>query len=215
MTSAYKPSGLALLISFLGSLPVGSLNVTVTNLFISAGMPHACWFALGAAGVEVVTICVAIAAVEGLGRLQRFVRLFQVVSLLVLLALAWLSISAAIQQEAVAAVPLAGQHPFLAGVLLSALNPLHIPFWMGSAALLKTRGLFTPTRLAAICFATAAGVGTLLAFVAYAWGGALLLNFLDGRQYILNGIIGGTLLITAVIHLYKILATASAKPHTR
>lgn len=213
MTAHTKTFGLALLISFFGSLPIGTLNATVTSLFINRGTPHAAAFALAAVAVEIVTVCIAIAAVQGIEKLNRFVRVFQAVAVLVLLAFAYISLTAAFQKETLAAaLPMANTNPWLAGLLLSAINPLHIPFWMGWATILKTRGIFRPTSVAYTAFAAAAGLGTLLAFGIYAWGGTLLLQILDGRQHILNGIIGITMLITAIIQLYRIHTAARPAP---
>ena len=66
----------ALLISFLGTLPLGTLNVSITNLAINRGYTAATLFAMGAILVEVAIVRIAVVAVGKLEKLQRYFKLF-------------------------------------------------------------------------------------------------------------------------------------------
>ncbi|HEY6899254.1 MAG TPA: hypothetical protein VI233_01365, partial [Puia sp.] len=69
-------------------------------------------------------------------------------------------------------------YPFLSGLLLSTLNPLHLPFWLGWTAVLKAKNILVPARLEYNLFAIAIGAGTALAFLAYGFAGRLILQWL-------------------------------------
>jgi threonine/homoserine/homoserine lactone efflux protein len=166
------------LISFLGSLPVGTLNVTAASLFINNGLTPALEFAIGAILVEVVLVRIAIAAVRKLERLRRLYKFFGGLSCILLLVLAFISLKMAFQmQKFQTLVPFATQRPLLSGILLSSLNPLHLPFWMGWTAVLRSRKIFSHSAGSYHVYMLGIGLGTFLAFVSYGLLGDLLIDF--------------------------------------
>jgi hypothetical protein len=58
--------------------------------------------------------------------------------------------------------------PFISGVILSLLNPLHLPFWMGWTAVLRRKGLLNDTRKEYNIYVLAIGMGraSLFSFMA-------------------------------------------------
>ena len=87
-------------------------------------------------------------------------------------------------------IPFKGNAPFISGLLLSLLNPLHLPFWMGWTAVLRARGLLVDTRREYNIYVVAIGTGTGFAFLVYGITGHLLISFLQANQYILNWLTG-------------------------
>lgn len=191
-------------ISFLGSLPLGTLNVTVTNLVVNEGVDDAVKFATAAVCIEMVMVRIAVVTINKLEKHQKLFRLFSCITCLILLVLAITSLSAAIKKENFeAALPLTKKDPVLSGLLLSILNPLHLPFWIGWTAVLKARKILPSEPGAYNVYIAGIGAGTLSAFVIYALAGSLLINMLKDQQYLLNWFVGITLLVTALIILYK------------
>jgi threonine/homoserine/homoserine lactone efflux protein len=194
----------ALTISFLGSLPIGTLNVTVTSLVINKGIIQAVEFALGAILVEIVLVRIAIAAVkksEGLKRLNKF---FSALTCIVLFLFAWISFRAAFETHKFETVlPFTSQRPFLSGVFLSLINPLHLPFWLGWTAVLKSKKIFWDSKSTYNIYVIGIGVGTSIAFFTYAILGNFLIDFLKEKQTLLNWIIGIALLVTCLLQFYK------------
>jgi threonine/homoserine/homoserine lactone efflux protein len=194
----------ALMISFLGSLPVGTLNVTVTGLVINNGIIEAIEFAVGAILVEVILVRIAIAAVKKLEGLKRLYKFFSAVTCIVLFLFACISFRAAFEMHKFETVlPFTSQQPFLSGVFLSLINPLHLPFWLGWTAILKSKKIFWDSISTYNIYVTGIGIGTFVAFFIYAILGNFLIDFLKEKQTILNWIIGLALLGTGLLQLYR------------
>ncbi len=200
MTREIKIFAWGFAISFSGSLPLGTLNVSVTNLAVNNGLLAAFEFALAAIFVEVVMVRIALAVMNQLEKLTLFFRLFNWLSFLLVLSLGIASLVAAFEMKKFqASIPLTQHHPFLAGFCLSLLNPLHLPFWMGWSAALKAKNVLTPSKKSYNVYVTAIGLGTFFAFEMYAFAGRLVINILKEQQQVLNWIVGATLLITALL----------------
>ncbi|MGN6439544.1 MAG: LysE family transporter [Agriterribacter sp.] len=191
-------------ISFLGSLPLGTLNVTVTNLVVNKGVNEAIQFAAAAVLVEIIMVRIAVVTIHKLEKQKKLFKLFSVITCAILLTLAAISLKAAIRMENFeAALPLTERGPLLSGFILSILNPLHLPFWIGWTAVLRSRKILVPEPKAYNIYVVAIGMGTSAAFVVYALAGSLVITLLKDKQYLLNWFVGIALLITAIIILYK------------
>lgn len=192
----------ALMISFSGSLPIGTLNVSVVNLVIHQGLSAAMQFASAAIFAEMLVVRVALAAVK---KLDHFSRYFHIVSILVIFLIAFTSLKAAIQmQPTVTVLPFTGQWPFAAGFLISIINPLHLPFWMGWTVALRSNSVLHDSTAAYNIYVIAIGAGTALAFLLYGLAGNLLIEVLKTQQYLLNWLIAVALLFTGMLQLYKL-----------
>jgi threonine/homoserine/homoserine lactone efflux protein len=193
-----------MLISFVGSLPIGTLNVTVTSLFINRGTLQAVEFGLGAISVEVILVRFAIVAVKSFERLKHLYAFFSGLTCIVLFLFAWFSFRAAFETHKFeTAMPFRSQNPFLLGIFLSLLNPLHLPFWLGWTAVLKSKKIFWDAGSARNIYVTGIGLGTSFAFITYGILGNILIHFLREQQAILNWIIGIALLGTGVLQFHK------------
>jgi hypothetical protein len=159
-------------ISFAGSLPPGILNTGFTGLAASAGPVAACWFGLGAILAEMAIVRIAHAGVEFWPKEIRVPRWLGigVPLLLMSLVLLYSGRHASVLENI--------HYPLLAGVLLGVLNPLHLPFWLGWTAVLRTRNILANARIEYHVFSVAIGAGTALAFLTYGVAGHLILQWL-------------------------------------
>jgi hypothetical protein len=196
--------GYAFLISFTGSLPVGTLNVSITNLVIDSRAGAAVLFGAGALLVEVGLVRIALVTIKRLEGMHLLRQWSRVIACVVILLLAYLSLEAAWhQRKAGAVIPLTGNAPFVSGLVLSLLNPLHLPFWMGWTAVLRSKGLLSDTRREYNGYVLAIGMGTGIAFLVYGITGHLLILFLRANQDLFNWLTGAALLITGLIQGWK------------
>lgn len=196
-----------LLVSFLGSLPLGTLNVSITNLSLYKGSAAAFAFGSAAILVELTLVRLALEGFERLERMSRYAGFFRWLALLVLLLVAVLSVIAALQMKKFGgSVSIVNANPFVSGLVLSALNPLHLPFWLSWTAAFKTKGLLYSSRFEHNVYVLAIGLGTAVAFVVYGWVGRGLIILLDDKQFLLNWAVGITLFATAFIQAKKIFA---------
>ena len=194
-------------ISFLGSLPLGTMNVTATNIAVKDGTYAGIQFMLGALVIETVCLCITLAAMEWVRKQQKLFRAFEWVTAILMLILATGSFIAAYNMKAFGnnAFTAYNISPFLLGLLLSTLNPMHIPFWFGWTTILINRNTLLPGKNNYIIYVCGISVGTVAGFNVFIYGGHYIVQKLSGNQNILNWVIGTVLLITALIQLYKIL----------
>jgi hypothetical protein len=194
----------AMAISFTGSLPLGTLNLTVANFSFADDLPGAVMFSVAAIFIEMLLVRIALMAVRQLEKLKRLVWYFNLITGAVLLLLAFNSLTAAWQKlEFRAELPFTELHPFILGLLLSVINPLHVPFWIGWTAVLKSKHVLVDGRRSHNFYVLAIGAGTAMAFAIYALAGRFLIDHLLQQHILLNWIVGVALLVTALTQLYK------------
>ncbi len=194
-----------ILISFLGSLPLGVLNVTATQLSVENGVKAAFIFALGAMFVELVYVCITLRAMHWVSKKIKLFRLFEWVTTILILALSINSLMDAVNMRGISSIaPAESKHAFFSGMLLSSLNPLHIIFWFGWSTLLIEKKILHANKSNYNIYATGIGLGTIAGFGVFIYGGNYIIHQLLFNQTFINWIIGIVLLITAVVQAYKI-----------
>lgn len=194
-------------ISFVGALPIGTLNTNVANFALSGNFAGAAWFGVAAILVEVVIVRIALVVVDQLMRLKKLFKILSIAFCVAILALAYKTLQAAFHMRNFQDVlPFVGMNPFYSGLLLSLLNPLHLPFWMGWTTVLKSRNVLSSETRAYNIFIIAIGTGTLLSFIIYGVAGNYLMNVLKAQHNLINWILGLTLLFTGLVQAYKLIA---------
>jgi len=194
----------AFLISFTGSLPIGTLNVSITDLVINGDVWAAGQFGLGAILVEVGLVRIALITVKRLEGMDHLLWWFRVLACCVILLFAFINLEAAWHmRKAGMSIPITGHAPFVSGLVLSLLNPLHLPFWMGWTAVLRAKGLLSDTGGDYNMYVMAIGAGTVLAFIVYGMTGHLLILFLRMNQNIFNWLTGSALFIAGLAQVWK------------
>lgn len=193
------------LISFLGSLPLGVLNVTATQLSVNNGVSAAFVFATGAMLVELVYVVITLRAMDWVSKKIKLFRVFEWITTVLILALSINSLIAAVNMRGISSViPATSTHAFLSGMLLSALNPLHIIFWFGWSTILIEKKILHATKGNYNFYTSGIGVGTIAGFALFIYGGNYIIHQLLFNQTLINWIIGIVLLITAMVQVYKI-----------
>jgi hypothetical protein len=204
MKASAKLFGWAITISFVGTLPLGTLNLSVANYAFRHAVSGAIGFSAAAIAVEVILVRVALVAIRRLERLTHFYKVFNILTTGVLLFLAFNSLLAAWQMQAFrAGLPVSFLHPVLAGLILSLTNPLHLPFWLGWTTALRNRKVLDDRRKSYNVFIVAIGLGTAAAFCLYGFAGGYFIGLLGRQQVLLNWVIGIALLVTALAQLHK------------
>jgi hypothetical protein len=195
----------AFLISFTGSLPIGTLNVNITGLVINGDVWAAGQFGLGAILVEVGLVRIALITVKRLEGMNHLLRWFRVLACIIILLFAFINLEAAWHlRKAGISIPIARHAPFISGLVLSLLNPLHLPFWMGWTAVLRTKGLLSDTKRDYNRYVMVIGAGTVLAFIVYGVAGHFLILFLRMNQNLFNWLTGSALLVTGLFQVKKL-----------
>ncbi len=196
-----------MLISFLGTLPMGTLNITAMQISIQENVKNALFFVVGSLTVEMVYVRISLVGIQWLQRQERLMKVMQWITFGIVLALAVGSIAAALHpsDEAKNVVLQNKVHRTFLGMLMSALNPVQIPFWFGWSAVLFSKKILLPVKAQYNIYILGIGTGTLLGNLIFIFGGKFLVQRVQHSEAYLNWVIGIFFSVSAFIHLYKIL----------
>jgi threonine/homoserine/homoserine lactone efflux protein len=194
-------------ISFLGSLPLGTLNIAVMQISISDGIKAAFFFAAGSLISEIIYVRISLVAMDWVRKQQKLFRILEWVTLGIVIALALSSFYAATHSSEEKNIILSSDvHPFLLGLIMCALNPVQIPFWFGWSTVLFTKKILQPKNSHYNSYITGIGLGTMLGNCVFVFGGKLIGNKLNNNQDILNWVIGGIFAVTALVQVIKMFS---------
>lgn len=191
-------------ISFLGSLPLGTLNIAAMQISITDGLRPAFYFVAGCLIVELVYVRLSLIAMDWIHRQQRLFKILEWVTLAIIVALAVSSFYAAFHPGVSKNVILSSTlHRFWLGLFMSALNPVQIPFWFGWSTVLLSKKILLPKNAHYNSYIIGIGVGTMLANLVFIYGGKFVAGKINNNQPLLNMVIGAIFAITAIIQLWK------------
>ena len=195
-----------MLVSFLGSLPLGTLNVAAMQISVQESIQNAIYFSLGSLFVEMIYVRISLVGINWIRKQKKLFRWMEWITLAIVLALAAGSFIAAMEPHHAKNVMLNNNiNRFLLGVMLSAISPMQIPFWFGWSTILFTKNILKPQNSYYNLYIVGIGLGTLMGNCVFIFGGKFIVQRLNTNQSLLNWIIGGIFAITALILLIKIL----------
>jgi threonine/homoserine/homoserine lactone efflux protein len=193
-------------ISALGTIPLGTLNVTAMQVAVSKGLNQGIFFSLGVALVEVAYVRVTLVAIHWIRTHTSLLRLMDWIAVCIVLVLAAGSFMAATNSRASSNFILQSNIPFFVlGLLMSALNPLQLPFWMGWSSFLFTKKVLHPQSSYYNWYTIGIGIGTMGGLAVFVYGGRILVDVLNTKQQLINYIVGIIFVITAIVQLIKIV----------
>jgi threonine/homoserine/homoserine lactone efflux protein len=200
------------IISFLGSLPLGTMNVTATKISIQNGAHEAFVFSVGTLVVEAACVYFVLLALQWVGKHQQLFRIFEWTTALLILILSVSCIIGAIEMKSFgnSVFTRSDLPPFVLGLLLSILNPLHVPFWFGWSTVLVTKNILIPQQKFFLFYIAGISLGTIAGFDVFIYGGNYIVQQLSDKHNVLNWVVGFVLLVTAMIQVYKIRKRSAA-----
>ena len=195
-----------LLVSFLGTLPLGTLNVAAMQISVQESILNGIYFALGGLLVEMIYVRISLVAINWVRKQKKLFRWMKWIALGIVLALAIGSFVAAMQTHESKNILLNNNiHRFFLGIFLSAINPMQIPFWFGWSTILFAKKILIPKNSYYNLYIVGIGLGSLLGNFVFIFGGKMIVQKLNTNQSLLNWIIGGIFSVTALILFIKIL----------
>ena len=205
-----------MLVSFLGSLPLGTLNVAATHISLEQGSRAGMVYAFGSMIIEVIMVRVALVGMDWLLKRHRLFHMLEMFTTGLLLVLTIASIIAAIRMSGfTSSIPSNALHPFWTGTLLSITNPLHIPFWMGWTTVLMNKQILQPQPTQYNWFITGIGMGTMAGFALFVYGGGYIISKVSMHQDLVNWVVGTVLFITFIVQFKKIISIPAAVRYAR
>ena len=197
-----------LFISFLGSLPLGTLNVAAMQIGIQESIKNALFFSAGSLLVEMVYVRLSLVGIDWVRKQVKLMKAMEWITLGIIVALAIGSFIAAANDggDGKNVILQNNMHRFLLGALMSAINPVQIPFWFGWSTVLFTKKILEPSRMQYNFYIMGIGLGTLLGNAVFIFGGKWLVSTIKNSTQYINWVIGGIFTITALIQLWKIIS---------
>lgn len=204
MKGLVKIFWVGMLVSFLGSLPLGVLNIAAMQIAITESVRNALLFSLGSLTAEMVYVRLSLVAMDWIRKQEKIFKWLEWLTLLVILALAISSFFAALHPSENKNVILNSKLPsYLLGLMMSAINPVQIPFWFGWSTVLFTKNILLPKVSHYNVYIFGIGIGTLLGNCVFIFGGRLVANKIQSNQSMLNYAIGAIFAITAFIQAWR------------
>lgn len=196
-----------LLISFLGSLPLGTLNIAAMQIGIQESVTNALYFSLGSLLVEMIYVRISLVGVDWVRKQEKLMKAMEWFTLIIILALAAGSFMAALKDGAETKNVFLENtmHRFLLGMFMSAINPVQIPFWFGWSTVLFSKQILEPVKSQYNLYIVGIGLGTLAGNCVFIFGGKWLVERITGSQEYLNWVIGGIFAITAIVQAIKMI----------
>ena len=200
------------MISFLGSLPLGTLNVAAMQLGIQESIKSALLFSIGSTLVEMIYVRVSLIGIDWIRKQEKFMKIMEWITLGIVLALAIGSFAAAVKGGVNAKNPILdnNMNRFLLGALGCAINPVVVVFWFGWSAVLFTKKILQPVNSQYNSYIVGIGLGAFAGNCVFIFGGKYLYQSIANAQHYMNWVIGGIFTLTALIQLYKILRHKNA-----
>jgi threonine/homoserine/homoserine lactone efflux protein len=132
---------IGLIISFLGSIPPGTINVSVMQLTMNNQRRAALFLAIGAVFVEFLYAGMAVKFQQYFLNNQDLNHIFQIVTAGVLIVLGVFNlISKTTSANYIPHGQVRRRSGFKKGLVLGILNPMTIPFWLAVTTYLQTNG---------------------------------------------------------------------------
>lgn len=211
--SLFKASFIGLGISFIGTLPLGVLNLTALRLSVTVSEKSALIFSLGALIVEMIFVFISLKAIDIMSRHPLMFKYANWLAFFLLIAFSFnsfvhafyidassmdLSNNADLKKWGIASWPLLG------GMMMSAVNPMQIPFWLGWSTVLLQRQLLTNRLPMQLFYVLGIGAGTFAGNLVFIYGGKYLSKAMGNSQQNLNFVLGTAFLLTALIQGWKL-----------
>ncbi len=212
MVKILKIFGWGLMISFLGSLPLGTLNVAAMQIGIQENVRQALYFSLGSMLVEMIYVRISLIGISWLQKQERLLKVMEWVTFAIVAALAVGSFLAASKTggNAKNAILDNNMNRFLLGALGCAINPVVVVFWFGWSTVLFTKKILEPVNSQYNSYIAGIGIGALIGNCVFIFGGKFIVDKIANSQQYLNWVIGGIFTLTALIQLWKIFRKKKA-----
>jgi threonine/homoserine/homoserine lactone efflux protein len=198
---------LGFIFSFIGSIPPGTLNVTVLQLGLDRKIGIALRFALAVSIIEYPYAWIGVQFEYWISTSPMIVQNFQLIAAVVMTALGIFNLLPSKTPTGFA--KRFSESGFRRGVVLSMLNPMAIPYWMGFTAYMKAQGwidLATRGLLHMYVFGTAVGTMALLSLLVFFAG--RVAPHVQGSKWI-KIVPGLVLLVLGLYAFWKYLSSFS------
>lgn len=207
MIEILKVFFIGFLISFLGQLPLGNMNLTATQLSVQENYRNAWKYGLGIVLVEIIYLRLALTGMDWVVEHKVLFSIMGWLTVIVFIVLGILAFVMARKQTSAKKGLLLNNkmNRFLLGVVVSGINPAQIPFWFLWSTQLLNSKVILPTTGQFNLFTAGAGLGSLAGLAVYIHGGKWIITKLKTSNKGLNIFMGIVFILAGLLQLYNML----------
>lgn len=195
-----------LLISFLGTLPLGTLNVTAFQIAASQNVNEALSFASAVIFVELIVVLITLYGANKINLNSKLFVFILPVGIFLSTHLAILSFANAFNHQSVEQnsylFPMI-RSSFALGLLLSAINPMHFPFWMTWNSVLISKKTLSNDKGIYPSYVTGIGLGSIAGLLIFIFAGKIIVQTYQQYSFIISFIMGFLYSFFALFLLYR------------
>lgn len=194
--------GIALLATFLGTIPFGPINLAVVNITLKKGYPEGFRFSLGASLVEILEVVLAIAFGSVIQSLLSENLVLQIVIIIVFIVVG-LYYLLSIQRPVLKSRIKIKVSPFVKGILVALANPQAIPFWVFLLTFISQIITLNLAGIGLLLFLVGVFLGKLAALLLFAYSSKFLRPKLELSCKIINKTLGVILMAIGIFQAIK------------
>ena len=196
---------IAFLISYVGSIPPGTINVSVMQLSILKKHRAAIFLSLAASMVEFVYAGITVQFHIYLNTHPVIADYFRIITSMALISLGlWNVFSKSDSSSVKVDTKLTGRHGFARGLILGFLNPMTIPFWLAITTYLENDGLISVTNFGYWGYLLGLSLGTFCLLLTVDALGKKFTQIADNK-FIVHKVPGFILLGLGIYFLLKLI----------
>jgi threonine/homoserine/homoserine lactone efflux protein len=189
-------------VSFLGSLPVGILNVSIVQISLQKGLKAALLFAFACAVIELGYSYIAVRMTEALVDFAMYKHPIQLFSIAMFLVAGIYYI----RKKPSSREAKYSLGPFSLGIVLSIVNVIAIPFWLVYTTVLSTYQWIDVDSAKEIAwFVTGISLGTLLGLMTFALLSQRINKRFSLQSTLVNKIVGVLLIGSSLLELIDLV----------
>jgi threonine/homoserine/homoserine lactone efflux protein len=196
---------IAFVVSYIGSIPPGTINVSVMQLAMLKKRRAALFFALAASSVEFLYAGITVQFHIFLNNNEVIADYFRIITSLALITLGlWNIFSKSTSSSVKVDTKLTGRHGFLRGLILGFLNPMTIPFWLAITTYLENDDWINVDEFGFWVYLIGLASGTFCLLLTVNASGKRFTKIAD-NPFLVNKVPGFLLLSLGVYFLLKLV----------
>lgn len=202
MPTLYLNFCIGLIVSFLGTLPLGVLNITIMDISLKKGIHSAVRFALACALIEFVYSYISVELTKSIIDFPALRTGTEVIATITLLGMGIYYIR---KRGALADSKRKPISSFYLGTILSILNVVAFPFWILYTTLLQGKGLIgiSEDRLI-LMYVCGISLGTVAGLLPFIYGSRFLTNWVNTHRHRMDRIIGSLFILLAACQFVSV-----------
>lgn len=196
---------ISFVISYVGSIPPGTVNVSVMQLSILKKHRAAIFFSFAACLVEFIYAGITVQFHIFLNTHPEIANYFRIITAIALIALGlWNLFSKSTSSSVKVDTKLTGRHGFARGLVLGFLNPMTIPFWLAITTYLENDGLVDVSGFGFWAYLIGLSTGTFFLLLTVDALGKRFTQIADNK-FLVHKVPGFILLALGVYYLLKLV----------